>query len=229
MPAYFEMSLQFLRKDLYPGFIADFDGALEGAGLAFLSGFMEDQRLSREGLAAWNQRKLEADFCLGMTEHFSHGYKQTLYRFGDYSEVRAFWMNQYPDGGQFNCSIIIPEIEVVDEDNYTVFQADKAEQLLELAKKLWQFPPVRVIQTGLEGDDHTSLRQLRRGVPACACPFAILEGDCHPGDNGSQVTELTQGRPGLLLRDSDDLPGPVIRLPAGTGFLRLEERPGPNK
>lgn len=224
MPAYFEMSLQFLRKDLYPDFITDFDRALEGAGLTFFSGFMEDQGLSREEIAAWNQRKLEADFCLGMTEHFSHGYKQTLYRFGDYSEVRAFWMNQYPDGGQFNCSIIIPEIEVVDEDNYTIFLPDKAEQLRELAQKLWQFPPVKAIQTGMEEDDHTKLRMLRKGVPACACPFAIVERDCHPYDDGSQVVPLTDGRPGLLLLDSNDLSGPVIRLPAGTGFLRLEEQ-----
>ena len=29
MPAYFDMTLQFLRKDLYPGFVADFDAHLE--------------------------------------------------------------------------------------------------------------------------------------------------------------------------------------------------------
>ena len=38
-----------------------------------------------------------------------------------YGEIRGFWMNQYPDGGQFNYSIIIPESEVVDGDNYTIF------------------------------------------------------------------------------------------------------------
>ena len=72
-------------------------------------------------IAAWNQKKLEKDFCLGPTTHRSRDYKQTLYRFGDYSEVRGFWMNQYPDKGLFNCSIIIPESEVVDEGNYTIF------------------------------------------------------------------------------------------------------------
>lgn len=37
MPAYFDMTLQFLRKDLYPGFVADFDAHLERSGLGFRS------------------------------------------------------------------------------------------------------------------------------------------------------------------------------------------------
>ena len=35
MPAYFEMSLQFQRKDLYSSFITDFDAHLERSGLVF--------------------------------------------------------------------------------------------------------------------------------------------------------------------------------------------------
>lgn len=224
MPAYFEMSLQFQRKDLYSSFITDFDAHLERSGLVFGDGFWEDEGLSQGEIAVWNQKKLEADFVLGMTTHRSHDYKQTLYGFGGYGEVRGFWMNQYPDGGQFNYSIIIPESEVVDGDNYTSFLPGRAAQLRELAEKLWQFPAVKAIQTGMEEDDHTKLRMLRKGVPACARPFAILEPDCHPYDDGSQVMELTQGRPGLLLLDSDDLTGPLIELPGGLGLVRLKEQ-----
>ena len=224
MPAYFEMSLQFQRKDLYSSFITDFDAHLERSGLVFGDGFWEDEGLSQGEIAVWNQKKLEADFVLGMTTHRSHDYKQALYDFGGYGEVRGFWMNQYPDGGQFNYSIIIPESEVVDGDNYTIFLPGRAAQLRELAEKLWQFPAVKAIQTGMEEDDHTKLRMLRKGVPACARPFAILERDCHPYDDGSQVMELTQGRPGLLLLDSDDLTGPLIELPGGLGLVRLKEQ-----
>ena len=206
MPAYFEMSLQFLRKDLYPDFIVDFDAHLERSGLRFRSGGVDAEEDSREAIAAWNQQKLEKDFCLGPTTHRSRDYKQTLYRFGDYSEVRGFWMNQYPDKGLFNCSIIIPESEVVDEGNYTIFLPEQAGQLRELAEKLWQFPAVKAIQTGMEEDGHISLRELRKGVPACVCPFAIVERDCHPYDDGSRVIELTRGKPGLLLLENDDLP-----------------------
>lgn len=209
MPAYFEMSLQFLRKDLYPDFIADFDAHLAKTGLKFLDGYWDDEGLSQTEIAAWNQQKLEADFVLEPTTHRSCDYKQTLYRFGDYSEVRGFWMNQYPDEGLFNCSIIIPESEVVDEGNYTIFLPEQAGRLRELAEKLWQFPAVKAIQTGMEEDGHISLRELRKGVPACVCPFAIVERDCHPYDDGSRVIELTRGRPGLLLLEDDNLPAPL--------------------
>ena len=206
MPAYFEMSLQFLRRDLCPGFIAGFDAALDRAGLKFASGVLEDEGLSQGEIAVWNQKKLEADFVLGMTTHRSHDYKQTMYQLGGYEEVRGFWMNQYPEKGQFNCSIIIPEREVVDERDYTRFLPDKAVQLRELAERLWQFPAVKAIQTGMEEDSHISLRELRRGVPASVCPFAIVEPDCHPCDDGSQVIPLTGGRPGLLLLETGVLP-----------------------
>ena len=58
MPAYFEMSLQFQREDLYPSFIADFDAALERSGLRFLSGFWEDRGLSQKEIAACSGRKM---------------------------------------------------------------------------------------------------------------------------------------------------------------------------
>ena len=198
MPAYFEMSLQFLRRDLYPGFIADFDAALDRAGLKFASGAMEDEGLSREEIAAWNQKKLDEDFVLGMTTHRSHDYKQTLYRFGDYEEVRGFWMNQHPGKGVFTYFIIIPESEVL-ECNLT-FRVDAAAELLELAKGLWQFPSVRAIQTGLEfSDGPAGLKALEAGEAPYTEPFAILEQDCRsPVDAAVQVTELTRGRPGRL-------------------------------
>lgn len=34
----------------------------------------------------------------------------------------------------------------------------------------------------------------------------IVEPDCHPYDDGSQIIPLTQGRPGLLLLELDMLP-----------------------
>lgn len=205
MPAYFDMSLQFRREDLYPSFMADFDAHLERAGLGFRSGFWEDKGLSQAEIAAWNQKKLNEDFVLGMKTHRSHDYKQTLYRFGDYEEVRGFWMNQHPEKGVFTYFIIFPESEVL-ECNLT-FRVDAAAELLELAKGLWQFPSVRAIQTGLEGDGPTlSLAELRQGMPPDATPFVIVEPDCHPYDDGSQIIPLTQGRPGLLLLELDMLP-----------------------
>ena len=137
MPAYFEMSLQFRREDLYPGFIADFDAALDRAGVKFDSGCWKDRGLSQGEIAAWNQKKLDGDFVLGYTTHCSNDYKQTLYSFGGYEEVRGYWMNQYPAEGAFTYLMIIPESEVVDEGNYTIFLPEQAEQLRELIRN-WE-------------------------------------------------------------------------------------------
>ncbi len=68
-----------------------------------------------EETTEWNQRKLEEDFNLGFTEHHSHDYKQVIYKFGGYSEVRGFWMNNYPEDGEFTHEIIIPESDVLAE------------------------------------------------------------------------------------------------------------------
>ena len=206
MPAYFELSLLFQRSELYPDFIADFNAALDRAGLGFSSGYREDEGLSQGEIAAWNQRKLEENFVLGMTTHRSHDYKQTLYDFGGYEEIRGFWMNQHPVQSAFTYLLIIPESEVL-EDGILTFRADAAEELTELGKGLWQFPPVRAIQTGLElSDPPLSLAELRKGQSPNACPFVIVEPGCHPFDDGSQVIPLAGGRPGLLLLESDMLP-----------------------
>lgn len=209
MPAYFEMSLQFQQKDFYPGFMVDFNAHLSWAGLRFSSGFLKDEGLSQVEIADWNQKQMEKDFKLGWSTCHLSGYKQMLYKFEGYTEVRGYWAcewNRCLDSGLFTYFIIIPESEVADEDDYAIFCPDKTVQLRKLAERLWQFPAVKAIQTGVEENDHTKLRELRKGAPASVCPLAIVERDCHPYDDGSRVIKLTQGRPGFLLLENDDFP-----------------------
>ena len=137
MPAYFDLSLQFLRADLYDGFIADFDAALERAGLTFWAGYWNAEGCTREEIAAWNQGKLTADFQLGCTEHCTHDYKQTLYRFAPYSHVRGFWMNRNPEEEVFTYFILFLEREVLMEEDGICFQRERVEELLELAGRSW--------------------------------------------------------------------------------------------
>ena len=59
------------------------------AGMKFQSGYWGFEEDSLEEATEWNQRKLEEDFNLGFTEHHSHDYKQVIYKFGGYSEVRG--------------------------------------------------------------------------------------------------------------------------------------------
>lgn len=41
----------------------------------------------------WNQKKLQEDFELAYTEHYSHDYKQMLFNFYDFSEIRLIVNN----------------------------------------------------------------------------------------------------------------------------------------
>lgn len=130
MPAYFNLSVQFRRDELYPTLVKDFYTMLREAGMKFLSGYWGFEEDSLEETIEWNQRKLEEDFNLGFTEHHMHDYKQVVYSFGSYSEVRGFWMNNYPDDGEFTHEIIIPESDVLVEECSARFKKEKKLALL---------------------------------------------------------------------------------------------------
>ncbi|MCC8024060.1 MAG: hypothetical protein LIP16_01965 [Clostridium sp.] len=200
MPAYFNLSVQFRRDELYPTFVKDFYTMLDEAGMKFQSGYWGFEEDSLEETIQWNQRKLEEDFNLGFTEHHSHDYKQVIYRFGAYSEVRGFWMNNYPEDGEFTYEIIIPESEVLMEGYPVRFIKKKMDRLLELSEGIWQFPPVRAIQTGLEiEDDSAGLAELAQGGCPSAWPFAIVEelGACYEGSM-YDIRLISGGKRGLL-------------------------------
>ena len=202
MPAYSDLALQFRRRDIRPGFVTRFHRALEEAGVAFVSGFLEYADLSQEEIAAWNQRKLEENFTLEDTAHFSHDYRQSVYRFGDYSEVRGFWLNQDPEEDEFTYYLILPEAEVLTREDGQFFRPEGEAELLALAQRLWQFPPVGAIQSELELDGPTvGLEALGRGESPILDPFAILGPDYSPKEEGLRVTALARGRPGLLVQE----------------------------
>ncbi len=201
MPAYFNLSVQFRRRDLYPSFVRDFYAKLDEAGMAFQSGYWGFETDSLEETIEWNQRKLENDFNLGFTEHHSHDYKQAVYGFCGCSEVRGFWMNNYPEHGAFTYEIIIPEADVLEEEWPAKFREEKLGELLGLAGRIWQFPLVKAIQTGLEGNDaSTSLTKLAGGEYPNICPFAIVEetGVCYE-DSKYDIRPLSEGKRGILL------------------------------
>lgn len=200
MPAYFNLSVQFRRKDLYPLFVRDFYAMLDRAGMAFQSGYWGFEKDSLEEIIEWNQRKLEDDFKLEFTEHHSHDYKQVIYGFGSYSEVRGFWMNNYPESGAFTHEIILPESDVLEKEYPAKFKKEKMEELLELTMRIWQFPLVKAIQTGLEGNDASvSLSKLTEGEYPNILPFALVEdmGNHYEGSI-CNIRHLADGRNGLL-------------------------------
>lgn len=200
MPAYFNLSVQFQRDELYSLFVKDFYAMLDEAGMAFQSGCWEFEKESLEETIKWNQKKLEENFNLGFAQQSRYDYRQVRYDFGSYSEVRGFWMNQYPETGEFTHEIIIPESEVLEKEYPAKFKKEKIGELLEFSKKIWQFPPVRAIQTGLEIEDTTvGLVEIAEGGYPNIWPFAIVKetGICYK-DSIYDLRPINEGKRGLL-------------------------------
>lgn len=181
MPAYFEMDLIFKREDIYPKFVGDFYNHLDESGLKFKSGYWGFENDSLEDTISWNQQKLENNFQLGLSEHHSHDYKQTVYEYGGFSEVRGFWLNNCPQDDEFTFLIIIPEDEILDfSKELFPFRKDSTEKILTLAKAIYKFPLIQTIQTGLEspGGSIQSLPKIKNGTPPLTEPFAVIPCEC---------------------------------------------------
>ena len=178
MPAYFNMSLEFRRKDIFPTFTSDFQKLLQKAGLKFQSGFWGSENNSLDEILAWNQKHLEDNFELGFKEHYSQDYKQMLFTYDSFSYVRGFWLNNHPTKSEFTFEIIIPESEILEYYDGIHYRQQMVDVLVASALELWQSPLVKSIQTGLEiWSGVSSAAQIRSGKMPFVYPFAIVP-DC---------------------------------------------------
>lgn len=181
MPAYFNISIQFQRKDIYRTFVYDFYSHLKKCGLEFLSGVSREweRKYSYEEIVSVNQQKLEENFHLDYDEICSNDYRQIYYSFDNFSETRGFWLNNYPDKEEFIYEIIIPEDElIIYTGKYfeSIFDKEKIFRVIKFVEKIWEFPYVKAIQTGLEESDaNVSLSELKAGIGPNCFPFAITE------------------------------------------------------
>lgn len=176
MPAYFSISIQFKREDIYTSFVKDFYLALAKAGLEFKSGYRCYENTSYQDITEWNQKLLEKNFELGFTENYIHDYKQVLFHYKDYSEVRGFWLNNYLEDGEFSFEIIIPERDILKTNEKAAFKSEKIKDWIEVGKKVWTFDYVKAIQTELElSDTLTGVSDLEMGVLPSILPFSIVK------------------------------------------------------
>ena len=110
MPAYFSISFELNKSQTA---VKEFCAAVIDAGLVFKSGYWGFENDSFDDIVAWNQNKLDNNFQLGYTEHYSHDFKQMLFDFSDFSEVRLFVMND-KKSSTFDFNLIIPEDDFVE-------------------------------------------------------------------------------------------------------------------
>ena len=177
MPAYFSLTFE-LNKNHHA--IRDFCETLIRSGLVFKGGYWGFENDSFEDIITWNQKKLDENFQLGYTEHHSHDYKQMLFDYFDFSEVRLFVMNNRKKR-TFTFELIVPEYDLLicteeKEGKYSVqLKSERMEQLKSVAKKIWVGTAVLAIQTGWELSDLPPLAEkIARGMKPQTEPFCII-------------------------------------------------------
>ncbi|MDD3403592.1 MAG: hypothetical protein PHQ72_09585 [Hespellia sp.] len=174
MPAYFSLTFELSKSKIA---VANFCRALINSGLTFESGYWGFENDSFEDIIKWNQSHLDNNFKLGFTEHHSHDYKQMLFNYCNFSEVRVFVMNN-EKGATFNFELIVPEDDLLNypENNSIEHKTEKMEQLKSIAQKVWIATDVLAIQTGWEGSDIPPLAsKIAEGVKPQIEPFCIIK------------------------------------------------------
>lgn len=172
MPAYFSLMIEFNRYEIDYDSIKMLHAYLKNAGLNFKSGYMKDEGVSLDDIINHNQKLLEDNF----DNTDGEGYKQVLFEYGDFTEVRGILFNNDPVEGEYAYHIIIPEDEVADfVDGGYVFKEKALDTIIELAKKMWFMPQIRTIQTGSEKSDTiVPDNDIREGKMPEMYPFAIV-------------------------------------------------------
>lgn len=151
MPAYFDLEFQYKKSDINSSTVKDFFSSLTGCGLVYKCGYWHSENDSLEEILTWNQAKIQSNFELGYDEHFSNGYKQMLFEFNDFSEVRLF-INNESDCDSFSFHLIIPEDDFLDysADDEVIRLTDRMNIIKDLAVRMWQAGGMSCIQTSWE-------------------------------------------------------------------------------
>lgn len=218
MPAYFSLTTVFNRKDIYPDFTNDFYNHLIKCGLKFKSGYYDDKKLSLREIISWNQRKLENNFHLGMNEHYSNGYKQILFNFCDFKEVRGYWDNNSPTDDEFTFSIIFPEHNLVEDYSTTPITLNKKIKMIQdLAISIWEFEVVQSLQTSWELGDNipVSLEYVKNGELPTIEPFAIIPKEYVTQLQSTTFTQTEVPKNGVLLHEPPAPREPKFLSPFG--------------
>ena len=204
MPAYFEIDFQYQKSDITESTVEDFFSLLTSCGLVYRSGFWHSENDNLTDILKWNQKKLQENLVLGYTEHYFHDYKQMLFNFCDFSEVRLI-VNNFSDDQSFSFYLIIPEDDFVDYDkaNGDERLVEKMEIIKNLAVQMWSQGKMNCIQTAWEGSDCVpDYKDIIKGMEPSIEPFAIVPDNTYCGTWNCSC-EKTK-RNGVLLKNDDN-------------------------
>lgn len=204
MPAYFSITFELSKR---PNVIRDFCDSMNESGLSFLRGYWASENDSLSEIISWNQNKLDEDFVLGRSEHYTHNYKQMLLSYSDFSEVRLFIINK-KSKPTFSFELIVPEDDLINyskeqDGSYSRKLMDRRmTELKDLAQKMWSSLDILIIQTGWELSECASnYEDISLNNKPQAEPFAIIPEKIYQREWGMSVQGVN--REGMLI-ESDE-------------------------
>lgn len=204
MPAYFSICFQYQKADMTNSTVEDFFSLLTSCGLVYKSGFFHSKNDDLIDILKWNQKKLQEDFELGYTESYFHDYKQMLFDFYDFSEVR-FMVDNIRANSSFSFYLIIPEDDFVEHDKTNRFKRleEKMEFIKTLAVQMWSRGNMKCIQTVWECSDCVAdYKDIIRGAEPSIEPLAIVPDSTYNANWKCSCEKIE--RNGVLLRNDDN-------------------------
>ena len=177
MPSYFTIAFELIKKETI---VADFYNALISSNFAFKSGYWYGENCDKNDIIKWNQDKLNSDFVLGMKEHVENDYKQILFNYYNFNEVRVFILNK-KKSKTVMFYLIVPEDDLVsiqsNKDSEFVRNIDNMNLLIELAVSMWNSIKIEAIQTEWESSitPIQTSKNILNGKTPKAEPFCIVK------------------------------------------------------
>ncbi|SYX83087.1 hypothetical protein [Paenibacillus alvei] len=202
MPSYFSIEMTFPYKALNNTFVREFYSILFNT-FPYKSGYWNSENNTLEEITTWNQKHLENKFILGCDEHVNNNYKQILLLSNSHSEIRHFWRYRK---NEIHSSLIIPEIDVLVEEDKWRFKAESFEQIKDLCKHIWEISSVYTLQSCLEldgGPIDTNI--IKKGEPPSINPISIINQETFEKIKRLKETlEITKiGRQGVMIVDKE--------------------------
>lgn len=207
MPAYFSINFQYKKSEINTNLVKDFCDSLIQSGLKFQSGFWGFENDTLEDIVSWNQKKLESNFELGFTEHYSNDYKQILFDFYEFSETRVYIFNS-SNSNTFGFNLIIPEEDFIEDieldGKYVTRNWDDRMKIIEkLLLEMWDREKLSCIQTSWECSDCvTEFSDIIKGVSPLIEPLAIVPKDIL--NDAWNCDKLYISRNGVLLQNNEN-------------------------
>lgn len=209
MPTYFEVNFQYSKKEnAGKPIVENFYTSLIQCGLSFQSGYAEAEKDSLENIIQRNQKKLDENFHLGFTEHRSHDYKQVLFDFCGFSQVRVFILNIKESDSVFFI-LIIPEADFVtfektDGAGRIIDLRDRMRIIENLAVRMWETGTMNSIQTGWEDSAFSAqFDKIVQGEQPNIEPFCIVPQNLMRNEWKCTSSKLIR-RGGLLIKNDEN-------------------------